>query len=172
MERSMKLRLLATLTLSSVLASSILFAADKHSPSPTLTPLYTFLGEADGASPNEVILDPAGNLYGTAYYGGNLVNCGPTGCGVVFKIGTSGRETLPYIFTGTTAVTPLLAFSVTGPASFTGLHRSTVPMEAEASSISGLSRGPAPRRPAPGLKLSFTVLVPSEEKTDLGPGQI
>ncbi len=40
--------------------------AQERSPSWQLTPLYTFLGQADGALPNEVSLDPAGNLYGTA----------------------------------------------------------------------------------------------------------
>jgi len=72
--------------------------------SPTLTPLYTFRGEADGGSPNEVILDPAGNLYGTATYGGNSADEG--GYGVVFKIDIRGRESLLYTFTGQDGANP------------------------------------------------------------------
>lgn len=68
------------LTALTILANAALFAADKHSPSPTLMVLYTFLGESDGASPNEVILDPAGNLLGAAFYGGTFGGsvCGST----------------------------------------------------------------------------------------------
>jgi len=103
----MKLRLLATLTLSCVLAGSAVLTAQEHSPSPTLTPLYTFLGEADGAVPYAgVTLDPAGNVYGTTTAGGSSNdnsndNCaGLGGCGVVFKIDTRGHEKLLYTFTG------------------------------------------------------------------------
>ncbi|MGA8440696.1 MAG: choice-of-anchor tandem repeat GloVer-containing protein [Candidatus Sulfotelmatobacter sp.] len=58
------------------------------------TVLYSFTGGADGSSPNGLILDWAGNLYGTASYGG------ASDAGVVFKIDTSGRETVLYSFTG------------------------------------------------------------------------
>jgi uncharacterized repeat protein (TIGR03803 family) len=45
--------------------------------------LHTFTGKADGGGPYAgVIRDAAGNLYGTAIYGGDP-NCG---CGVVFKL--------------------------------------------------------------------------------------
>ena len=63
-------------------------------------PLYTFLGQADGALPNEVSLDPADNLYGTTINGGSS-NCAGGGCGVAFKIDTRGRETLLHTFTAT-----------------------------------------------------------------------
>ena len=72
--------------------------AQERSPSWTLTSKYTFLGEADGALPNGVVLDPATNLYGTTFQGG--INCGGVGCGVAFKIDTRGHETLLYTFTG------------------------------------------------------------------------
>ena len=58
-----------------IVASISSVNAQERSPSWTLTPLYTFLGEADGASPSEVGLDPAGNLYGTTAFGGQA------GCG-------------------------------------------------------------------------------------------
>jgi uncharacterized repeat protein (TIGR03803 family) len=49
-----------------------------------------------------VIRDKAGNLYGTAYYGGKG-RCNDNfgiGCGVVFKIDTRGKETVLYSFAG------------------------------------------------------------------------
>src|SRR5580700_3351506 len=62
--------------------------------------IYTFTGGADGCEPNGVILDPAGNLYGTTSYGGDAAEpCdnGPAQ-GVVFKIDTTGHETVLYTF--------------------------------------------------------------------------
>ncbi|MGA8734645.1 MAG: choice-of-anchor tandem repeat GloVer-containing protein [Terriglobales bacterium] len=60
----------------------------------TETVLYTFSGQTDGGSPNAVVLDQAGNVYGSAVYGGN-VNCNPSyndlGCGVVFELIRSGN---------------------------------------------------------------------------------
>jgi uncharacterized repeat protein (TIGR03803 family) len=59
------------------------------------TVLYSFTGGADGGGPTAgVILDSAGNLYGTTYGGG------AAGAGVVFKLDPSGHETLLYTFTG------------------------------------------------------------------------
>jgi uncharacterized repeat protein (TIGR03803 family) len=59
------------------------------------TVLYSFTGGADGAYPVAgVIRDSAGNLYGTTYGGG------ASGAGVVFKVDTSGNETVFYSFTG------------------------------------------------------------------------
>ena len=58
------------------------------------TVLYSFTGGADGSSPNTVIRDSKGNLYGTTNYGG------ASGVGVVFKVDTSGHETVLYTFTG------------------------------------------------------------------------
>ncbi len=73
--------------------------AQERSPSWQLTTLYTFLGEADGASPSEVGLDPAGNLYGITAYGGDA-SCGQLGgCGVAFKLNASGLESILHTFT-------------------------------------------------------------------------
>jgi uncharacterized repeat protein (TIGR03803 family) len=60
------------------------------------TPLYSFTGGADGGYPlfAGVILDSAGNLYGTTAGGGT------SGAGVVYKVDTSGNETVLYSFTG------------------------------------------------------------------------
>jgi uncharacterized repeat protein (TIGR03803 family) len=59
------------------------------------TVLYTFTGGADGDSPyGDLVRDSAGNLYGVTGAGG------ASGAGVVFKVDTSGNETVLYTFTG------------------------------------------------------------------------
>jgi hypothetical protein len=60
------------------------------------TVLHSFTGGGDGGNPEAgVALDTAGNLYGTAAFGGAG---GQTGLQerVVFKLDSSGRETLPH----------------------------------------------------------------------------
>jgi len=66
----------------------------KIDPCGNQTVLYSFTGGADGNSPNGLILDLFGNLYGTTSYGG------ASGNGVVFKLDPSGHETVLYSFTG------------------------------------------------------------------------
>jgi uncharacterized repeat protein (TIGR03803 family) len=54
--------------------------------------VYSFTGGADGGYPQAgLILDAAGNLYGTTYYGGSTA-C-PVGCGVVFKLAPNSDGT-------------------------------------------------------------------------------
>lgn len=73
----------------------------KVSPSGQETVLHSFTGGADGGSPYAgVILDSAGNLYGTTYYGGGT-GC-TLGCGVVYKVDAAGSYTVLYTFTGGT----------------------------------------------------------------------
>jgi uncharacterized repeat protein (TIGR03803 family) len=69
----------------------------------TETVFYSFTGGADGGNPEASLFrDKAGNLYGTAAGGGDLTcNVGPlNGCGVVFKLDTTGKETVLHTFTG------------------------------------------------------------------------
>jgi uncharacterized repeat protein (TIGR03803 family) len=64
--------------------------------------LYTFTGGTDGESPQSgVIRDPAGNLYGTTYYGGTGFS------GVIYKVDTTGHETVLYNFTYTDGGEPI-----------------------------------------------------------------
>lgn len=67
------------------------------------TALYTFTGGVDGAGPNGALLMGAKGLYGTTYAGGDLScsNGSSVGCGVVFKITPTGKETVIYTFKGT-----------------------------------------------------------------------
>lgn len=65
------------------------------------TVLYTFTGGQDGGYPSGTIVrDAAGNLYGASAYGGDLSCFAPYGCGVVFKVDPSGKETVLHTFTG------------------------------------------------------------------------
>lgn len=66
----------------------------------TYSVLYAFQGGADGGIPLAgLIMDVAGNLYGTTTEGGDL-NCNAgTGCGTVFKMTPDGKETVLYSFT-------------------------------------------------------------------------
>jgi uncharacterized repeat protein (TIGR03803 family) len=66
------------------------------------TVLHTFKGGTDGAEPSAgLIRDAEGNFYGTTVSGGGG-QCWhyATGCGTVFKLDTSGKETVLYSFTG------------------------------------------------------------------------
>lgn len=57
--------------------------------------LYEFTGGADGGGPyGDLLLDQAGNLYGTATFGGAF------GKGAIFKVTPAGKETVLYSFTG------------------------------------------------------------------------
>lgn len=69
------------------------------------TMLYAFTGaNGDGAYPyGTVVMDAAGNLYGTTGYGGYYATSGEcqSGCGTVFKVDTSHNETVLHTFMGT-----------------------------------------------------------------------
>jgi len=153
--RNLKFHALTTIValgLFTLMARSASLAADKNSASWNLTPLYTFLGEADGALPNEVVLDPAGNLYGMAYSGGNLVNCGAAGCGVAFKIDTKGHETLLNTFTGQDGANPL-----------TGLLRDSSGTLYGNTGIDGAGGGGTVFKLRPSPRACVTALCPWKE---------
>jgi uncharacterized repeat protein (TIGR03803 family) len=65
------------------------------------TVLHSFQGAPDGQLPSaNVVRDSAGNLYGTTVNGGDAGCNHPYGCGVVFKLEPSGKETILHTFTG------------------------------------------------------------------------
>ena len=72
------------------------------SPDGQQTTLYSFTGGGDGLSPHGgVILDAAGNLYGTTVAGGFGGICAGDGCGVVFELSPNN---------GSWTLIPLYAF--------------------------------------------------------------
>jgi uncharacterized repeat protein (TIGR03803 family) len=66
--------------------------------------LHSFKGYPDGAVPYDQLTDVDGILYGTTQFGGDSgQKCragGTVGCGVIFSIGTSGKEDVLYRFKG------------------------------------------------------------------------
>jgi uncharacterized repeat protein (TIGR03803 family) len=72
-----------------------LMAAPPSAQGQTFSVLYSFASEADGDRPDSLIRDALGNLYGTTYYGGVK-----SSKGVVFKLDTTGKETVLYRFKG------------------------------------------------------------------------
>jgi uncharacterized repeat protein (TIGR03803 family) len=60
----------------------------------------SFSGCIDGLTPGgDLVRDKAGNFYGTAD-GGTNRNCNRQGCGVAFRLDTTGKETVLHSFTG------------------------------------------------------------------------
>ncbi len=75
----------------------------KLDTSGTETVLYSFTGGTDGGNPYAgLVRDKTGNLYGTTEDGGDLSCNSGSGCGTVFKIDTSGTETVLHSFAGGT----------------------------------------------------------------------
>ncbi len=74
--------------------------------------LYLFCqisGCKDGESPDsQLVIDSAGNIYGTTIFGGDDQQCYNGGsCGVVFKLDTAGNETVLHSFSGSDGAFPL-----------------------------------------------------------------
>ncbi len=67
----------------------------KLAPDGTETVLYTFQGGSDGELPRgSLLMDNAGNLYGTTLGGGGA----PCNCGTVYRLAPSGTETVLHAF--------------------------------------------------------------------------
>ena len=71
----------------------------------TFVVLHSFLGQPkDGTAPlGGLLVDSAGNVYGTTLQGGKYSSChdsGGYGCGIVFKLDTHGVETVLHSFNG------------------------------------------------------------------------
>lgn len=64
------------------------------------TVLYEFKGGTDGYPVSGVIRDASGNFYGTTMAGGGSQGCNGGPCGTVFKVDTTGTETVLYTFQG------------------------------------------------------------------------
>jgi len=78
----------------------------------SFTVLHTFAGyPTDGGNPEAgLLMDAAGNLYGTTRHGGNNdSSCTDSGigCGTVFKLDVKGKETVLHNFSGLDGANPL-----------------------------------------------------------------
>jgi uncharacterized repeat protein (TIGR03803 family) len=66
----------------------------------TFSVLHSFTGGSDGSFPNSVIVDPAGNVYGSTREGGLSTCQSGAGCGTAYKIDSSGNFSVVFTFTG------------------------------------------------------------------------
>jgi uncharacterized repeat protein (TIGR03803 family) len=62
--------------------------------------LHSFTGGKDGADPVAGLTAIGGVLYGTTQYGGRVRHLCSSGCGTVFRVSSSGAESVLYRFTG------------------------------------------------------------------------
>jgi uncharacterized repeat protein (TIGR03803 family) len=84
--------LYGTTTQGGSVGAGVVFKVD---PSGSETVLHNFTGGSDGVDPvGGLLLDTAGNLYGTTAQGGT------SNSGVLFKLGPKGKETILHTFTG------------------------------------------------------------------------
>ena len=85
-----------------VVVTLLVLAGATAAHAQTFSVLYTFANVSGGWNPQAgLIADSAGNLYGTAEYGGSLSSpCGRDGAGVVYKLSPTGQETVLHTFTG------------------------------------------------------------------------
>src|SRR5208337_5516334 len=89
----------AALALAIMLVAAVVATGSAQAQTYTYGVLYTFTGSPDGEAPYAgLVRDAQGNLYGTTSQGGDPA-C-TNGCGTVFKVDTTGKETVLYSFTG------------------------------------------------------------------------
>jgi uncharacterized repeat protein (TIGR03803 family) len=81
----------------------------------TETVLYDFTGRPDGAFPEGTLFrDSKGDLYGTTNDGGSS-SCPPNGCGTVFELSSTQKETVLHSFGGPDDGTAPHAALIQGP---------------------------------------------------------
>jgi len=91
----------ATCALALSIVFVLLVVASAVAQAQSFKVLYQFKGGKDGARPaSDLIVDTAGNLYGTTPWGGGTGCSSQVGCGIVFKISKAGKETVLYRFRG------------------------------------------------------------------------
>jgi uncharacterized repeat protein (TIGR03803 family) len=88
------------------------------------TVLHSFRGKTDAGSPLAgVVLDGAGNIYGTTYAGGGT-GCGGLGCGTVYELSPTSAGgwtySLVHVFTGTDGEQPVSQLVLDGSGNLYG----------------------------------------------------
>ena len=97
-------------TLALVVMIAQVIVATQSAQAQTYKVLYSFTGGADGRTPIAGLVgDAAGNLYGTTVDGGDPTCDLNPGCGTVFKLDTSGTETVLHTFTWADGTHPVAA---------------------------------------------------------------
>lgn len=109
-QRFLGIRLRGTLQATICIVGLVPAFLGSASHAQTFTVLHVFTGGSDGGQPylGHLALDKKGNLRGNAAGGGDTICNPPYGCGVIFKLHPSGKETVSYTFTGPDGAEPYL----------------------------------------------------------------
>lgn len=92
--RGQVFRALSCVAMGSTFALIVLAVAVQQGQAQTYSLLYSFSGAPDGGNPYaSLTVDAKGNLYGTTSAGGSSKAC-QWGCGTVFELDISGKETV------------------------------------------------------------------------------
>src|SRR5271165_1624481 len=92
----------AALALAILFVLVVVAGPSAEAQSYTESVLHTFTNSPDGATPPAGLAqDAKGNLYGTTIYGGDSACYAPYGCGTLFKVDTTGKESVLHTFSTT-----------------------------------------------------------------------
>lgn len=91
--------LTSTLAIASLTVVLVAEVAAPPAQAQTFTIVHGFAAGTDGAVPGSIIRDAKGDIYGTTRFGGDE-SCGEDTCGTVFKIDSTGHESVLYSFLG------------------------------------------------------------------------
>jgi uncharacterized repeat protein (TIGR03803 family) len=130
------------------------------------TALHGFPGPPDGFGPRGLVLDQAGNLFGTTFEGGtgSCTAGNPpvqVGCGTIFEIDAAGNETVLYSFTGQAdGESPVTSLILDAAGNFYGTTSSTVfKMTPPSPDFSLSAAALTPGSVSPGTSSTSTVNV-------------
>ena len=113
---------LAVVAAAAMIGSRSVGAMLQTAPTVKFRTLYKFTNKnGDGAQPLAgVNVDPDSNLYGTTYSGGLNRQCDELGCGTVFKLDPTGKETFVYSLGNENGASPHASLISDGKGNFYG----------------------------------------------------